>query len=105
MQILCGGSLGISDDLISFLEKFIVNKMADVGHFENFWVQYLMNRWLDRIKIWCGGSLGNFDDLITFWEESIKYKMADQGHFDENSHPKNLWARYLMNCWLDRIQI
>ena len=34
IQIWRGGSLGISDDLISFWEKSIENKMADGGHFE-----------------------------------------------------------------------
>ena len=31
--------------------------------------------------------------------------MADGGHFDNNSNQKSLWTRYLMSCWLDRIQI
>ena len=56
-----------------------------------------MKRWLDRIQICRGGYLGICDDLINFWEESIKNKMADG--------PEGLWARYLMNHWLDRIQI
>ena len=34
IQILCGGSLGISDDLITFWEESIKNKMVDGGHFE-----------------------------------------------------------------------
>ena len=31
--------------------------------------------------------------------------MAEGGHLKKNGHPKNLWARYLMNHCLDRIQI
>ena len=34
IQILCSGSLGISNDLISFWEESIKNKMAEGGHFE-----------------------------------------------------------------------
>ena len=34
IQILRGGSLGTSDDLITFWEDSIKNKMADGGHFE-----------------------------------------------------------------------
>ena len=64
-----------------------------------------MNHCLDRIQIACSGSLGISNDLISFWEESIKNKMAEGGHFEKNSHPKSLWARYLMNYCLDRIQI
>ena len=70
------------------------------------WARYLMKRWLDRIQIWRGGSLGISDDLITFWEESIKKKQDGRWKtFWKNSHPKNFWVRYLMNHWLDRIQI
>ena len=35
IPIWCGGSLGISDDLISFWEEFSKNKISDEGHFEN----------------------------------------------------------------------
>ena len=34
IQILCSGSLGISNALINFWGEFIKNKMADGGHFE-----------------------------------------------------------------------
>ena len=34
IQILCSGSLGISNDLINFWEELIKNKMSDEGHFE-----------------------------------------------------------------------
>ena len=34
IQVCCGGSLGISDDLINVWEESIKNKMADEGHFE-----------------------------------------------------------------------
>ena len=34
IQILYAGSLGISDDLITFWEESIKNKMVDGGHFE-----------------------------------------------------------------------
>ena len=66
-----------------------------------------MNRGLDQIQIQCGGSLGNSDDLINFWEEFFKNKMVDQTPktFKKNSQPKSLWAQYLINRSLDRIQI
>ena len=56
--------------------------MANGGHFEKkppkcLWAWYLMNRWLDRIKIWCSGSLGISNYLINFWEKFNKNKMAD----------------------------
>ena len=71
---------------------------------KRLWAHYLLNRWLDRIQIiLCGGSLGISDDLINSWEESIKN--VHRGHFEKNSHTKCLWVRYLMNCWLDCIQI
>ena len=64
-----------------------------------------MNSGLDHLQIWCGRSLGISDDLIIFWEESIKNKMADGGHFEKNSHPKTLWAGYLMSRGFDQIRI
>ena len=45
IQILCGGSLGISDDLINFWEEFIENKMADGGHLEQMVAQKIC--WCD----------------------------------------------------------
>ena len=33
-KIWCGGSLGITGDLINFWEESIKNKMADGGHFD-----------------------------------------------------------------------
>ena len=39
IHILYGGSVGISDDMINFLEEFIENKMADGGHFETIAAQ------------------------------------------------------------------
>ena len=35
----------------------------------------------------------------------LENKIADGGHFEKNSHPKSLWARYLMNHCLDRIKM
>ena len=64
-----------------------------------------MNRWFDRIQIWRGYSLGFSDTLNNFWEVSIENKMDDGGHLKKNSHPKSLWAWYLLNHWLDCIQI
>ena len=52
IQVLYGGSLGKSDDLISFWEEFIKNEMADGGHFEKnghskrLRARYPINRWL-----------------------------------------------------------
>ena len=43
-QILLGGSLGISDDLINFWEEFIKNKMADGGHFKKMAAQKACER-------------------------------------------------------------
>ena len=37
-------SLGISDDLINFLEEIIKNKMADGGHFGKMAVQKVCGR-------------------------------------------------------------
>ena len=34
IQIWCGGSLGVSDELINFWEESIKNKMAAGGYFE-----------------------------------------------------------------------
>ena len=34
IQLRCGGSLGISDDLINFWGRIHENKMAHRGHFE-----------------------------------------------------------------------
>ena len=31
--------------------------------------------------------------------------MADGGHFEKNSHPKTLWAGYLMSRGFDQIRI
>ena len=45
---------GIFNDLIKFWEETIKNKLADGDNFEknshpkNFWMRYVMNRWLDR---------------------------------------------------------
>ena len=36
IKIFYAGSLGISDDLITFWEEFIKNKMADVGHLKKW---------------------------------------------------------------------
>ena len=74
IQMLCSGSLGISNELISFREESTKNKMAEGGHFEknshtkSLWARYLMNHCLDRIPIVCGGSLGISNDLINFCE-------------------------------------
>ena len=74
IQYFCGGSLGISDNLINFWENIIESKMADGGHFQkngrprSFWARYLMNHCLDRIHICCSGFLGICNDLINFWE-------------------------------------
>ena len=59
---------------LTFWEKNIKSKMADIGYFENvaaqknFLARYLMKRWLDRIQIWRDSFLGICDDLINFWE-------------------------------------
>ena len=48
--IYCGGSLGIFDDLMSFLEEYIEHKVVNGGHLEKMTTQkacvarYLMNR-------------------------------------------------------------
>ena len=31
--------------------------------------------------------------------------MGNVGHFKKSSLPESLWVRYLVNCWMDRIQI
>ena len=62
-----------------------------------------MNHWLDRIQTCCGGSLDIFDDRSPFWKNP--YKMADGRHFEKNSNTKSLRVQYLMNRWLDHIQI
>ena len=75
------------------------------GRLKSLWARYLINRWMDRFQIIMAGSQGISDDLGNIWEEFIKNKMADEGHFEKNGCPKSLWARYLMNRRLDRIQI
>ena len=45
------------------------------------------------------------DDLANFWGKVIKSKMADRKQSGKNGRPKILWAQYLMNRWLDRIQM
>ena len=56
IQIYCGGSLGIFDDLMSFLEEYIEHQVVNGGHIEKMTTQkvrvarYLMNRWLGRLK-------------------------------------------------------
>ena len=73
IQILCGGYLGISDNVINFWEECFKNKMAEWGYFEinscrkSLRAWYLMNGWFDRIQIYCGGSLGISDDLFNIW--------------------------------------
>ena len=67
IQIVSSGSLGISNDLISFWKKIIKKKMADGVHYEKM-AAHLMIRSLDLIQILGGGALGISDELINFWE-------------------------------------
>ena len=83
IQVLCGRSVGFSDDLINFWKQFIKNKMTDGENLKVWpsnrrWARYLRNRWLDHNHISGGGSLG-ISDLIYFREESFceENKMAD----------------------------
>ena len=46
IQISCGGSRGISDDLINFWEDSIQNKMADGGHFEKIATRRACGRYI-----------------------------------------------------------
>ena len=88
MQIWCGGSPGIFDDLFTFWGKIIENKKTDGRHFQKRWltktfvVTILYELLLDCIYIWCGGSLSNSDNLISFWKNPLI----------KNSHPKSLWG-------------
>ena len=65
IQIWCGCSLGIYDDLTNFWTESLKK-----------WLPQLINHRLFCIQIWYGCSLGISDDLINFWDESIENKMA-----------------------------
>ena len=44
------------------------NILKKTSHPKSLWARYIMNRWLDRIKILYSGSLDISNDLITFFE-------------------------------------